>query len=104
MVAVLKCGNVVGTGQSSVNHGTPCQQNFLRWVSGYCTKLGPRPQNEDRLICAPDLSCSLQELENVRPAEIPDIVGEKSAALRGGGSRGEYIHGQSCCYHYHFCY
>ena len=34
----------------------------MRWLSGYCTKLGPRSSNEDRLIAIPDLHEEMEML------------------------------------------
>ena len=40
---------------SGPSTSSPVQQPSVTWVSGYCTILGPRSNNEDRLVALPDL-------------------------------------------------
>ena len=60
--------------------------------------IGPRPKNEDRLICAPDLLLSLQQLENGTIEDVPHLVGERSTATRGGGMKGKLFLLYCSCY------
>lgn len=43
--------------RSSISELLPLNYSeHLMWHSGYCTKLGPRSANEDRYVCAPNIS------------------------------------------------
>jgi hypothetical protein len=48
----------------------------LQWISGYCTKLGPRSTNEDRLISIPSL--------------VKDILCQTGRTLPGGSKQGYF--------------
>jgi len=63
----------------------------LKWLSGYCTKLGPRNSNEDRLVCAPDLNFSMLELSG-QHADVNALIGDQATATIGGGAT------DSCAY------
>jgi hypothetical protein len=45
---------------------------FIRLASGFCTKLGPRKSNEDRLIAITDLNAVMEQMEKV---ENPNLAG-----------------------------
>lgn len=63
----------------------------MRWLSGYCTKLGPRSSNEDRLIAIPDLR---EEMEILGAGHGH---GQSSASHASSSSSSSSSHQSSLC-------
>lgn len=58
----------------------------LMWLSGCCSKIGPRETNEDRLVNVPDLTSLLTELGPNDHIDTNLLVGDKGADRLGGGA------------------
>lgn len=64
-----KAGSSDGRSRSSSGAATP---RALRWVSGFCTRLGPRNKNEDRFASFPNLAKEVVTLtDSARLAGVP---------------------------------
>ena len=61
-----------GSGLSPASSPRRRSSTGLRWTTGFCTKLGPRASNEDRLVALPNL---IEALQQGLEAGVPNFNG-----------------------------